>query len=75
MSSANVSSSGESASSMGGSHAQFRFNGKPASFPLWKLKIVAHLGAQKLYEVTEIPLAATDKEVRKLLSMRAGDSC
>ena len=58
---------------MGGSLAHLRFGGKPAAFPLWKMKVVAHMVAHSMYEVVESPLAATDKETRKMLSARAGD--
>lgn len=76
MSNADSSNGGESsggASGGGGSLSHLRFSGKAATFPLWKLKVVAHMGAHGLYEVVEFPLATTDKEVRRLLSMRTGD--
>ena len=79
MSSANSSNGGESSGGAsgggggGGIISHLRFSGKAAAFPLWKLKVVAHMGAHGLFEVVEFPLAATDKETRRLLSMRAGE--
>ena len=76
MSSVNASNVGgeSSGGATGGSLAHLRFGGKAGAFPLWKMKVVAHMVAHAMYEVVEFPLATTDKEMRRLLSSRAGDA-
>ncbi len=54
-----------------GTLAAYRFNGK--NFNLWRMKMHAHLESLELTDVIEHPLAATEEEIRALLSVRASD--
>jgi hypothetical protein len=56
----------------GGSMAHLRFNGK--DFNLWRMKLIAQAESQGWADVIEAPIAATEEEVRALLSARQVDA-